>query len=132
MAKVQNKNESESKTKKIVLWISVFLLIVAIITIALLLTLCDAKGDDITGGGDVGGGDNPIVECEHNIEILPAVAPTCEEKGLTEGKKCTKCDEIIVAQTEVPAIGHAYGQWESVDGHSHSRVCANDSTHVEI
>ena len=132
MAKTQNKNESENKTKKIVLWISVFLLILAIITTALLLTLCDAKGDDVTGGGDTGGGDNPIVECEHNIEILPAVAPTCEEKGLTEGKKCSKCGEIILAQEEVSAIGHAYGQWESVDGLSHSRVCANDSTHVEI
>ena len=115
MAKAQNKNESDSKTKKIVLWISVFLLILAIITTALLLTLCDAKGDDITGGGDAGGGDNPIVECEHNIEILPAVAPTCEEKGLTEGKKCSKCGEIILAQEEVSALGHNWGEWRLDD-----------------
>ena len=134
MKKEKDKRENlspEEKTKRIVTWVSVFLLVVVIIVLILLLTLCDAKGDDITDGGNSGNGNNPVVECEHNIEILPAVAPTCEEKGLTEGKKCTKCDEIIVAQTEVPAIGHAYGQWESVDGLSHSRVCANDSTHVE-
>ena len=134
MTKEKDKRENlspEEKTKRIVTWVSVFLLVVVIIVLILLLTLCDAKGDDITDGGNSGNGNNPVVECEHNIEILPAVAPTCEEKGLTEGKKCSKCDEIIVAQTEVPAIGHAYGQWESVDGLSHSRVCANDSTHVE-
>ena len=139
MAKAQNKNESDSKTKKIVLWISVFLLILAIITTALLLTLCDAKGDDITGGGDAGGGDNPIVECEHNIEILPAVAPTCEEKGLTEGKKCSKCGEIILAQEEVSALGHNWGEWRldeypliEGDVDTHSRVCLNDSTHIDV
>ena len=139
MAKAQNKNESESKTKKIVLWISVFLLILAIITTALLLTLCDAKGDDVTGGGDAGGGDNPIVECEHNIEILPAVAPTCEEKGLTEGKKCSKCGEIILAQEEVSPLGHNWGEWRldeypliEGDVDTHSRVCLNDSTHIDV
>ena len=139
MAKAQNKNESESKTKKIVLWISVFLLILAIITTALLLTLCDAKGDDVTGGGDTGGGDNPIVECEHNIEILPAVAPTCEEKGLTEGKKCSKCGEIILAQEEVSPLGHNWGEWRldeypliEGDVDTHSRVCLNDSTHIDV
>ena len=42
------------------------------------------------------------------VEILEAVAPTCTETGLTEGKKCTGCGEILVAQEVVDALGHDY------------------------
>ena len=34
------------------------------------------------------------------------MAPNCTETGLTEGKHCSVCDEVLVAQTVVPAIGH--------------------------
>ena len=47
------------------------------------------------------------VNCKHTkIEILEAVAPTCTTDGLTEGKKCTVCEEIILAQTTKKALGH--------------------------
>ena len=42
----------------------------------------------------------------HTEEVIPAVAPTCTEKGLTEGKKCSDCGEILVPQEEVAALGH--------------------------
>ena len=42
----------------------------------------------------------------HTEEILPAVEATCTATGLTEGKKCSVCGEIIVAQTVIPALGH--------------------------
>ena len=42
----------------------------------------------------------------HKETTLAAKAPTCTAAGLTAGKKCSVCDEIIVAQTAVDALGH--------------------------
>ncbi|MDO4380966.1 MAG: hypothetical protein Q4D20_08840, partial [Clostridia bacterium] len=52
-----------------------------------------------------------VEKLAHTEETIPAVAPTCTETGLTEGKKCSVCGEILVAQEEVKALGHAYGEW---------------------
>ncbi len=38
------------------------------------------------------------------LEVIPAVAPTCQETGLTEGKKCSKCEKTIEAQIVVGVI----------------------------
>ena len=43
---------------------------------------------------------------EHVEEIIPAVESTCTEAGLTEGKKCSVCGEILVAQAEAPLKAH--------------------------
>ena len=42
----------------------------------------------------------------HKEEVIPAVAATCTETGLTEGKKCSVCNEILVKQETVAALGH--------------------------
>ena len=42
----------------------------------------------------------------HTEVVIPAVNATCTEEGLTEGTKCSVCDEIITAQQTVPATGH--------------------------
>ena len=47
----------------------------------------------------------------HIEEAISAVAPTCTEAGLTEGKKCSVCGEILVAQEVVPAKGHSYSEF---------------------
>ena len=44
--------------------------------------------------------------CEHVAVTDAAVEPTCTEKGLTEGKHCSKCGKILTAQTEIDALGH--------------------------
>ena len=39
-----------------------------------------------------------------------AVEPTCTETGKTEGKHCSVCNEVLVAQTDIPALGHSWGE----------------------
>ena len=42
----------------------------------------------------------------HTEAVDAAVAATCTENGKTEGKHCSVCNTVLVAQTEVPATGH--------------------------
>ena len=44
----------------------------------------------------------------HSEEILPGKDATCTETGLTEGKKCSVCGEILMAQEVIAALGHNY------------------------
>jgi len=49
-----------------------------------------------------------IAALGHTEVIDAAVAPTHTETGLTEGKHCSVCGEVLVAQTVVPELGHNY------------------------
>ena len=46
------------------------------------------------------------VSCTHTEATDAAVPATCTASGLTEGKHCSVCGEILVAQQTVPATGH--------------------------
>ena len=54
---------------------------------------------------------NVVDKATHNHDnyeaiILPGVAADCLNTGLTEGKQCSFCGEITLAQEVVPAAGH--------------------------
>ena len=46
----------------------------------------------------------------HTLVVDEAVLPTCTEEGKTEGTHCSVCNEVIHAQTGVPAKGHTKGE----------------------
>ncbi len=50
----------------------------------------------------------PIPAIGHTAVTDKAVAPTCENTGLTAGSHCSVCNAVIKAQTTVAAKGHTY------------------------
>ncbi len=76
------------------------------------------------------------------IEMLPhtevvdaAVSPDCENAGLTEGKHCSVCNKVLVAQQTVAALGHDYvgvviTEPTCTDKGVKTYTCKNDSTHT--
>lgn len=51
----------------------------------------------------------------HTEIIDEAVPAKCTEKGLTEGKHCSTCNEILVSQEEVPSLGHDLVHYEGAE-----------------
>ncbi|MBR4063417.1 MAG: leucine-rich repeat protein [Clostridia bacterium] len=50
----------------------------------------------------------------HNLVKIDAVAPSCTTTGLTEGLKCSVCEEVFKLQEKVTALGHKPGEWKVV------------------
>ena len=77
------------------------------------ITLTDADGNELLGcAGNF---------C-HKAVVDAAVAATCTAPGKSEGEHCSACNAVLVAQSEIPAIGHSYGE-TGKDGHSRCASC---------
>lgn len=63
----------------------------------------------------------------HTEEIIPAVDATCTKTGLTEGKKCSVCGEITLAQTELSPLGHSMSATET----NYCDTCKQTLSHAE-
>ena len=73
----------------------------------------------------------------HKEEVDEAVAPTCTETGLTEGKHCSVCDAVLVAQEVVDALGHRIENAPAVKptcteaGHTGYQECVREGCDYE-
>ena len=63
-------------------------------------SVCDVCGGDAITVTDTGS------SLDHTVEIDEAVAATCTATGKTEGKHCSVCNTVLVAQEIVAAKGH--------------------------
>ena len=67
-----------------------------------------------------------------HIEIVdPAVAATCSETGLTEGKHCSVCGEVLVAQETVSKLPHTEVIDEAVES-SCTTVGLSEGKHCSV
>lgn len=55
-----------------------------------------------------------------------AVAPTCTEPGLTEGKHCSVCEKVLTAPETVKALGHKYSSYNAFGQGLEKAFCDNN------
>lgn len=91
-------------------------------------TYCKDCGQKIATG-------TAVAKKEHTVVKDAAVAPTETTAGKTEGSHCSVCNTVIVAQTEVPAIGtknDAEKTLEKPDKTSFKKVVSNKKKQIKI
>ena len=70
---------------------------------------CTEDGEKSRFCSECGETESEIIPATGHTEVVDeAVEATCTETGLTEGKHCGVCGEVLVAQTVAPAKGHMY------------------------
>ena len=67
----------------------------------------------------------------HDIVIDKAVAPTCTATGLTEGKHCTRCDDMTIFRQTIDALGHTPVTDEAVEP-SCTKTGLTEGSHCEV
>ena len=78
-----------------------------------------------------------VLALGHTEVIDKAVKPTCTETGLTEGKHCSVCNEVLVKQEIIDALGHSYSDWKVVKEPTEEetglkqKVCSNCNDIIE-
>ena len=101
---------------------------------------CTKKGEEARTcqrDGCAGKETRAIEALGHTEVIDAAVAATCTEKGLTAGKHCAVCSEVLVRQTKTPALHHDWSHWNvttpataETEGEE-IRTCRRDASHTE-
>ena len=87
----------------------------------------DHKDDDGNYKCDVCGAN---LCTNHVEEIVTGKAATCTEAGLTEGKQCSICGSVMLAQEVIPAKGHTAN---ADDGNCATAVvCANGCGYIFV
>ena len=65
----------------------------------------------------------------HTEVVDSAVPATCTATGLTEGKHCSLCNEILTAQSKVEALGHNWNTTYTVDQAATCTATGTESIH---
>ena len=66
----------------------------------------------------------------HDIAYVEGKMPTCTAPGYDAYEYCTLC--VYTTRSDISALGHSYGAYESLGGGEHARVCANNPSHILI
>ncbi len=83
-----------------------------------LVTYCTVCGEEASRQLTAGS------KLPHTEVIIPAKPATCKETGLTEGKMCSVCGEILVAQQIIPLAEHTYENGMCTEcGHNQNSRC---------
>ena len=53
-----------------------------------------------------------IPVAKHTEKAVPGKEATCTEPGMTDAKVCEKCGKTLVEATEIPVLGHDWGDWK--------------------
>ena len=104
--------------------VKIFILLAALVTLVLVFTSCDGIIEDshehtwkeATCTSPKICSDCGVTEGEalgHTEETLEGKDATCTEAGLTKGKKCSVCGEILAAQETIPVASHTE---ETIEG----------------
>lgn len=80
---------------------------------------CKKRFSDANAADEITMTESLIPAKGHTEVTDKAVPPSCTETGLTEGKHCSVCNAVLVAQTEVPVVDHTPGN---------AATCTKDQT----
>jgi len=71
-----------------------------------------------------------IEKLAHTEVIDAAVEATCTTTGLTEGKHCSVCNTVLIAQETIPATGHTSS--EPVEENRVEATCTKEGTYDSV